>query len=181
MLMAQRIALDQNNVQATYLAKACGTARFAYNWALAEWQKQYEEHKIDPAKQTPSETALRRLLNSIKYEQFPWMLEVTKNAPQMAIIQLGQAFKNFFSGKAKYPKFRKKGLHDRFTLTNDQFNVEDFRIRIPHVGWIRMREKLRFVGKIVSATISRIADRWFVSIIVETNDSPSLKLKKRLL
>jgi putative transposase len=43
-------------------------------------------------------------LNGIKREQFPWMLEVTKNAPPMAIIQLGEAFKNFFAGRANDPK-----------------------------------------------------------------------------
>lgn len=175
MLIAHQIALDPNNVQATYLAKACGVARFAYNWALAEWQKQYEEYKQDPLKPKPSQGSLRRLLNSIKHEQFPWMLEVTKNAPQMAIIQLGKAFKNFFSGHAKYPKFRKKGMHDRFTLTNDQFDIDDCRIRIPNLGWMRMREKLRFSGKILSATISRIADRWFVSVAVEVSDTPKPK------
>jgi len=42
MLAAHRIRLDPNNVQATYLARAAGTARFAYNWALSEWKKQYE-------------------------------------------------------------------------------------------------------------------------------------------
>jgi len=170
MLRAHLIALDPNNSQGTYFAKACGVARFAYNWALAEWQKQFEEHKKDPTKAKPTEAALRRLLNSIKREQFPWMLEVTKNAPQMAIIQLGQAFKNFFSGHAKYPKFRKKGTRDRFTLTNDQLDVEGFTIRIPNLGKVRMQEALRFAGKILSATISRIADRWFVSIVVETAD-----------
>lgn len=178
MLMAHRIALDLNHKQATYFAKACGVARFAYNWALQEWQKQYEEHKKDSTRQKPSETALRRLLNSIKHEQFPWMLEVTKNAPQMAIIQLGQAFKNFFSGKAKYPKFRKKGHHDRFTLTNDQFDVDEYQIRIPNLGWVRMCESLRFSGKILSATISRTADRWFVSIAVETTQEPPQLTKK---
>lgn len=176
MLMGHRIALDPNDRQATYLARASGTARFAYNWALAEWNKQYEEHKKDPVKPKPSEGALRRLLNSIKREQFPWMLEVTKNAPQMAIIQLGKAFKNFFAGRAKHPQFRKKGIHDRFTLTNDQFEIEDSRMRIPNLGWVRMRETLRFAGKILSATISRVADRWFVSITVEIPDAPkSLK------
>lgn len=172
MLTAHRIELDLNNMQATYLAKACGVARFAYNWALAEWQKQYENHKTDPSQPKPTEGALRRLLNSIKREQFPWMLEVTKNAPQMAIIQLGKAFKNFFSGRAKYPQFRKKGVSDRFTLTNDQFEVKEDQIRIPNLGWIRMRESLRFVGKVLSAVISRRADRWFVSITVETTDLP---------
>lgn len=170
MLKAHRIALEPNDIQCTYFFKACGVARFAYNWALAEWQKQYEEHKKYPDKPQPSEGSLRRLLNSIKRTQFPWMMEVTKNAPQMAIIQLGKAFKNFFSGRAKYPTFRKKGVHDRFTLTNDQFDIEDYRMRIPNLGWVRMREKLRFSGKIISATISRTADRWFASITVETAD-----------
>jgi len=170
MLIAHKIALDPNNVQATYFARAAGTARFAYNWALAEWQRQYETCKTDPALPKPSQMALRRTLNSIKGEQFPWMLEVTKNAPQMAIIQLGAAFKNFFAGRAKYPKFRKKGLHDRFGLTNDQFSVDGSRIRIPNLGWVRMRETLRFTGKIMSATVSRVADRWFVSITVDAPD-----------
>jgi putative transposase len=171
MLTAHKIALDLNNVQATYMARAAGTARFAYNWALAEWQKQYDAWKADNALPKPSQQSLRRQLNSIKREQFPWMMEVTKNAPQMAIIQMGQAFQNFFAGRARYPQFRKKGVHDRFTLTNDQFDIDGSRIRIPNLGWVRMRETLRFAGKILSATVSRVADRWFVSIAVDTPDS----------
>jgi putative transposase len=102
------------------------------------------------------------------------MLEVTKNAPQMAIIQLGQAFENFFAGRARYPRFRKKNVHDRFTLSNDKFNIDGCRIRIPNLGWVRMRETLRFAGKIMSATVSRVAGRWFVSIAVDTPDSSHL-------
>ena len=170
MLIAHRIALDLNNVQATYMARAAGTARFAYNWALAEWKRQYEAWKADNSQPKPSQYSLRRQLNAIKRERFPWMLEVTKNAPQMAIIQLGQAFQNFFSGRAHYPQFRKKGVHDRFTLSNDQFSLDASRIRIPNLGWVRMREVLRFAGKIMSATVSRVADRWFVSIVVDIPD-----------
>jgi len=175
MIFAHKIALDPNNVQATYFARACGVARFAYNWALAEWKRQYEAAKADPSLPKPSQMALRRQLNAIKREQFPWMLEVTKCAPQMAIIQLGQAFQNFFAGRARYPQFRKKGVHDRFTLTNDQFDIDGSRIRIPNLGWVRMREPLRFEGKITSATVSRVADRWFVSIAVETQDTSHLR------
>ncbi len=174
MLIAHRIALDPNNVQATYLARAAGTARFAYNWALAEWKRQYEAWKQDKSLHKPSQMSLRRQLNAVKREQFPWMLEVTKNAPQMAIIQLGQAFQNFFAGRARYPIFRKKGVHDRFTLTNDQFDIDGSRIRIPNLGWVRMRETLRFNGKIMSATVSRMADKWFVSIAVDTPNSSHL-------
>jgi len=174
MMLAHRIALDPNNVQKTYLSRAAGVARFAYNWALSEWKSQYEAWKLDNTQAKPTQQSLRRQLNAIKREQFPWMLEVTKNAPQMAIIQLGQAFKNFFAGRARYPQFRKKGVHDRFTLTNDQFNVEGSRIRIPNLGWVRMRETVRFTGKIMSATISRIADTWYVSLAIDVTDNSHL-------
>ena len=161
-LLSHKIQLSPNNKQATYFAKASGVARFAYNWALAEWKQQYD------AGLKPNETALRRQLNSIKKEQFPWMYEVTKNAPQMSIINLGEAFKRFFKGIAKYTKFKKKGIHDGFALTNDQFKVTENKIKLPHIGYVKLCEKLRFVGKIISATISRVADKWFVSITVES-------------
>jgi putative transposase len=168
MLLAHRVRLDPNNVQATYLARAAGTARFAYNWALVEWHRQYQACKADPALPKPNEAALGRKLNAIKREQFPWMLEVTKNAPQMAIVQLGRAFKNFFAKRARYPVFRRKGQDDRFSLTNDQFRVENQRIRIPKLGWVRMREALRFTGRVLSASIGCIAGHWYASITIDT-------------
>ena len=172
MIISHKIRLDPNNKQATYLAKAAGTARFAYNWGLAEWQNQYAAWKDDNTQPKPNQMSLRRQLNAIKREQFPWMLEVTKNAPQMAIIQLGQAFNNFFAGRAQYPQFKKKGKsRDSFTLTNDQFSLDASRIRIPNLGLVRIRETLRFFGKILSATISRTADQWFASITVDTNQN----------
>lgn len=170
MLTAHKIALEPNDRQATYFAKACGTARFAYNWALAEWKCRFELHRADPDQPKPTEGLLRRELNAVKRAEFPWMLEVTKCAPQMAIKQLGRAFENFFAGRAKYPVKRRKGVHDRFTISNDQFELKDRRIRIPNLGWVRLRERLRFEGKILSATISRTADRWFVSVAVETEE-----------
>jgi putative transposase len=173
MIISHKIRLNPNNKQATYLAKAAGTARFAYNWALAEWQTQYAAWKEDNSQPKPNQMSLRRQLNAIKREQFPWMLEVTKNAPQMAIIQLGAAFKNFFAGRAQYPQFKKKGKsRDSFTLTNDQFAIDASRIRIPNLGLVRMRETLRFSGKILSATVSRTADQWFASITVDTDQNP---------
>lgn len=172
MIISHQIRLDPNNQQATYFAKAAGTARFAYNWALAEWQTQYAAWKDDNAQPKPNQMGLRRQLNAIKHEQFPWMLDVTKNAPQMAIIQLGQAFNNFFAGRAKYPQFKKKGKsRDSFTLTNDQFGIDACRIRIPNLGLVRMRETLRFSGKILSATVSRTADQWYASITVDTTQN----------
>lgn len=173
MLISHKIRLQPNNKQAIYFAKAAGTARFAYNWALAEWQTQHAAWKDDNSLPKPSQFSLRKQLNALKREQFPWMLEVTKNAPQMAIIQLENAFKSFFAGRANYPPFKKKGKsRDSFSLTNDQFSVDAYHIRIPNLGLVRMRETLRFSGKILSATISCTADQWFVSYTVDTDSNP---------
>src|SRR5437763_16750163 len=75
MLRAHKIELKPTTAQVNYFARACGTARFAWNWALAEWNCQYK------GGDRPNEGSLRKLLNSIKRQQFPWMLEVTKFAP----------------------------------------------------------------------------------------------------
>jgi len=160
-ILAHRIQLDPNNKQRTYFTKACGVARFSYNWALAQWKQRYE------AGEKASEIELRRGLNAIKRESYPWMLEVTKCAPQLAIMDLGKAFKNFFAKRAGFPKFKKKGRSDSFSLSNDQFVIEGKTIRIPNLGYVRMTEGLRFTGKIIGATVSRKADRWYVSIQVE--------------
>lgn len=164
MIRSHKIALDPNNAQATYFAKSCGIARLAYNFGLAEWKEQYE------AGGRPCERELRRYFNSVKDEKFPFIREVTKCAPQAALINLGTAFNNFFAGRAKYPTFKRKGVHDSFEVSNDKFNVDANRINIPKLGWVRMHESLRFVGKILSATISRTAGRWFASIAVEMPD-----------
>lgn len=172
MLIAHRIRLAPNNAQAAYLARAAGTARFAYNWGLEHWKKQYEAWKADPALPKPNEAALQRRLNAIKRSDFPWMLDVTKNAPQIAIKQLGRAFRNFFAKRSSFPVYRRKGRDDRFSLSNDQFRVEGKHIRIPRLGWMRMREALRFAGHIMSATISRVAGCWYASITVNRPDHP---------
>ena len=181
------IRLDPNNKQATYFKKACGVARLAYNWALSEWQKQYEADKtyrddcqklgltVDETKlHKPSQGKLRKQLNSIKRQQFPFMTDVTKCSPQLAIMQLGDAFKRFFKGESKYPQFRKKGVNDRFSLSNDQFKLKTINnkphIQIPNLGLVRMTEHLRFNGKILSAKVFTKGGKWFVSIAVELSD-----------
>lgn len=190
MIRGHVIELSPNDNQATYFARACGVARLAYNWALSQWQSQYQEDKayrdrckalgvgIDKDKlNNPSQGKLRRKLNAIKRDQYPFMLEVTKCAPQLAIMQLGDAYKRFFRGESKYPKFRKKGVNDRFSLSNDQFAIKDKKIRIPNLGWVKMRESLRFDGKILSAKIFSRGGKWFASIAVQLIDTP--KLSKR--
>ena len=88
MLISHKIEHKPNNKQFTYFAKAAGVSRFSYNWGLVNWGLQYQQHKENKANPIPTQFSLRKQLNSIKRKQFPWMLEVTKNAPQMPLIHL---------------------------------------------------------------------------------------------
>ena len=189
MILAHQIRLQPNDKQATMLSKSCGVARYAYNWALNRWINAYQQgEKI-------TERDLRKELNAVKRDQFPWMLEVTKYAPQQAIMDLGVAFTNYFrkreqngyvpySEKQKqralendrnltlyesngHPKYHKKGVNDSFYIGNDQFYVKGKQIHIPRIGKVRMREAIRFTGKLVAATVKRVADKWYVSIQIE--------------
>ena len=167
MYLSHRICLNPTRTQANYFARAAGTARFAYNWALAEWKRQYE------AGDKPTWQKLDAKLNHIKHSEFPWMRDVTMQATQNSLLNLGSAFQNFFAGRARYPKFKRKFRHDSFKLSNKNFRIDGSRIRIPKLGCVRMREALRFTGKLISCTISRRADKWFASIVVDTE--PVLK------
>lgn len=171
-----KIKLDPTQEQAIYFARACGVARFAFNWALAAWKEEYE------AGGKPNEAALRKRLNAIKGEQFPWMSEVTKVAPQNAIKNVGVAFQHFFrrvkqGGKPGYPRFKRKGLHDSFRADNGPKDAESHAvecigktIKLPRCGVVRMREELRFSGRTLAATVSKMADGWYVAILVDTSD-----------
>lgn len=179
-IRVHKIALDPNNVQLGSLARSAGVARFAYNWALAEWERQYK------AGEKPNEGKLRRQLNAIKHSDFPWMLDVSKTCPQQAIKNLGAAYARAFDNLKKrrrvggkknpwgFPRFKKKGRGDSFRADNgpETVAVEGCRIRLPVIGWMRMHEELRFSGKIKSATVSRTANRWFVAVSVEVEDQP---------
>lgn len=172
-----KIKLDPTQAEARYFARACGTARFAYNWALAEWKRDYE------ASGKPSEISLRKKLNAIKATEFAWMLEVSKTAPQQAIKNLGAAFQHFFrrvklGQKPGYPSFKRKGVRDSFRADNGPLDatshavvVEGQTVKLPRCGLVRMRESLRFHGRVLSAVVSRAADGWYVAILVDTADT----------
>lgn len=165
-LIAHKIALDPNNAQAEHFARAAGTARFAWNWALGEWQRQY----ADGGK--PSDISLRKQLNAIKRDEFPWMYDVSKTAPQEAIIDLGAAFQSFFAKRGRYPRFKNRDSRKSFCAANcaGSFVASGKRIKLPVIGWVRTRESVRFLGPLKRATISLEAGRWFVSVLIDTQD-----------
>lgn len=163
---AYRYELKPNIAQRILLAKHAGAARFAYNWGLGLRIALYEQdkHSTNAIKQ-------HRLLNSLKAKEFPWMYEVSKCAPQEALRDLDRAYKNFFRGVTQgqtigFPSFKKKGEHDSFRLTGT-IKLKNKHIQLPRLGMIRLKEISKVRGKILSATITREADRWFVSLSVQ--------------
>jgi putative transposase len=165
---AYRYELDPNVQQRILLAKHAGAARFAYNWGLAR--------RIELYQQTGKSTNAieqHRELNRLKKTQFPWLYEVSKCAPQEALRDLDRAFQNFFRGlkegrKVGFPRFRKKGRDDRFRLTG-AIRVVGRAVQLPRLGLIRLKEEPKVQGRILSATVGREADRWYVSLTVEVD------------
>lgn len=168
--------------QERYFVRACGVARFAYNWGLAEWNRQYL------AGEKCSDGKLRKQLNAIKRRDFPWMTEVTKNAPQQALKNLGSAFENYFNYleksrsessplRIRKPKFKKKGRRESFRADNGPDSrrpagtpTDGKRVKLPIVGWVRMREQIRFSGPVLSVIVSRQADKWYASFTVRLDN-----------
>jgi putative transposase len=171
MILAHKIRLYPNNKQKTYFKKACGIKRFAYNWALDESKRLYEEGI------KTSGYDLSKRLNLIKREEFPWMYEVTKWASQKAIFDSFDALKKWWNKKANPPRFKKKGKSkDSFYLGNASVKIKGKRVYIARLGWVRSAQDLRFEGRILSATVSQTAGMWFVSIFVEMENLESTKL-----
>ena len=175
MKKAHKIRLNPNEEQEQYFWQAAGIARFVFNYGLEQWQKQYKESLIDPDKERPSAFKLRKQFNSIKREQFPFVLDVSKSVSGGAFKDLGAAFSNFFrrikqaGAKPGYPKFKsKKRTKPSFYLANDRFNIKENNIKISKCpNMINMAETLRFSGKIMSGRVSFDGFHWYISIVIE--------------
>ncbi|MDN5273091.1 RNA-guided endonuclease TnpB family protein [Chloroflexus sp. MS-CIW-1] len=179
MQRTHKIALCPTPEQVDYVKRACGTARRVWNWALNEWNRQYA------AGGRPNAMALKKQFNAIKYTDpqwldekgRPWLRDIHRDAHAQPFAHLAKAWERFFTdlkaGKeAHAPRFKKKGrCRDSFYVANDKFRLDGKTIRLPKIGDVAMTEELRFKGKILGATVSRTADRWFVAIQVEVPDA----------
>jgi putative transposase len=172
MIRAHKIRLNPTPEQEVYFRKACGTARFVYNWGLAEWKR----HKAEHPGQEYGVMAIKKDFNTIKRVQYPWMLEVAKDVAEGAFSNLAGAFRNYYESKnglrqgpkVGFPKFKsRKSRRQSFRLNNDRIGVADHALYVPKLGWVNMAESLRFEGKIMGAVVSREAGWWYVAIPVE--------------
>ena len=166
-----KVKLDPTNVQITNMKKNIGAARFAYNWGLKKKQEAYEQKT-----KTPSAIDLHRELNVLKKTDITWAYECSKCSFQEALRDLDSAFNRFFSnckkgikGKKGFPKFKsKKNDKQSFRLTGS-ISVNEGRIGLPRIGKVKLKETDYITKdcKITQATVSKKADKWFVSILTE--------------
>lgn len=161
--IAHKIELMPNNKAQTHFRNAFGCARLSYNWGRAKWQEYYEQGI------KKSYLDLNNEFNAIKKTQFPFVYEVSKYATQQPFVHLHRAFQKFFrdleKGKVSYPKFKKKKMNSgSYYIGGDQVVIKNGKyLKVPKLGLVKMREKLRFEGKINSVTISQKGDKFFAS------------------
>ena len=180
-----KVEIKPNNKQKTILNKSFGTARFAYNWGLASRIDLYEKEK-------KSTTAINqhKELCAVKKEQYPWMYEVSKCAPQEALRDLQTAFNNFFRGlkqgkKVGFPKFKSKhGSKNSFRVSSGFFYITNSSVKIPNCHELKFKEKDYVPTENVkynSVTLSKDADKYYFSVQCELDVPDNAEIKEAIV
>jgi putative transposase len=165
-LQAFKFELQPNGAQERNMRRFAGACRFVYNEALALQKARYErgEKKLCYA-------GLCKLLTQWrKSARTPWLRDAPAHPLQQALKDLERAYKNFFAQRAGFPKFKKRGQRDSFRYPDPKgFKLDQAngRIFLPKLGWMRLRLSRAVLGAPCNATVSRSADRWYVSILTE--------------
>jgi putative transposase len=184
---AYRFALDPTPRHRRALASHCGAARYAYNWGLQLVQQRLEQRRAGEDVEVPwTLSELRLEWNRAKSQIAPWWAENSKEAYSSGLDGLARALKNWTdhrSGRRRgrrmgFPRPKRKGhCRDACRFTTGQIKVLPDRkhIQLPRIGVLKTHESTRKLARrleqgtarIIAATISRQADRWFVSFTVE--------------
>jgi IS605 OrfB family transposase len=186
-IQAYRYALDPTPRQQRALASHCGAARFAYNWGLDLVKQRLDQQAACLDVVVPwTLRALRWEWNRAKQDVAPWWAENSKEAYSSGLDALARALKNWSDskhGKRKgrrvcFPRF--KGKHSarrscRFTTGPIRIHPDRHHVVLPRLGHIKTHESTRKLARrldtgrarILNATVSQIADHWYVSFTVE--------------
>lgn len=192
MIVGHRIQLLPNQEHEAFFRQACGISRHTWNWGRSEWERQsrnrnrriidnygdtvgYEKRKPvdDYGNLLPpiNGLALKKEFLALIDIHWPWMRVVPNHVYHQPFNDLSMAWNRCYKGLAEAPVKKHKGkARDSFYLANTCVQIEGRHVKIAKLGNVRMREDLRFQGKIMSARVSRDADKWFISISVELPD-----------
>ena len=169
---AYKYRIYPNREQRNFFARTFGCVRLFYNTSLDDMNKLYKEKKeykdITPA--------------SYK-EQFPFFKEVDSLALSNAQLNRNKAFKAFFRGQNKFPKYKAKRNKQSYSTNNQNGTVylsEDCKyISLPKIKNVRIKMHRKFNGVIKTVTVSKECDNtYYVSILVEENIETKTKINK---
>ena len=152
--------------QKVIFAKTFGCSRFIWNQMLAD-KIAYYEKTGKTLKNTPAQYK----------KDYPWLKEVDSLALCNVQLNLQQAYKNFFQSKFGFPRFKskKKAYKESYKTNNNNGNIEvcNNKVKLPKIGWVRLKQHRKMTGLIKGATISKTTTgKYFISILCET-DIPS--------
>ena len=160
---AYKFRIYPNREQQESLAVQFGHARFVYNKFLSlrtKAKKQYDR--------TLSRLQMQQVLKQMKrQEQYSWLQACDSQVMQVKIRDLCVAYEKFFKKEAGFPRFKSK--HDKQSIQYPQrFKVEDGRIYLPKVGWVKLVQHRDIEGKMKNCTVSKTkTGKYFVSIQCE--------------
>ncbi|MGB3514755.1 MAG: transposase [Microcoleaceae cyanobacterium] len=164
-----RKKLKLNNKQKTLFAQHAGYSRWCYNWGLSLWNAAYKDGY------KPNGRRLREVFTNHTKPLYPWMKNLSSKVYQYAFINLGEAFKRFFQGLGKYPRFKKKGRSDSFTIDNcgKPIELNGWNHKLPFLGLIKTYEPIEVTTQKI--TISRQVGDWYISCNYEFTPTPNPK------
>lgn len=176
MLKSYKTEIRLNEEQKKIFNRTIGVCRFVYNFYIAHNKEIYEKEKkfvsgIDFSKWLNNEFIPI-------HPEYIWIKDVYAKAAKQSIMNADKAFRRFFKGQSKFPRFKKKKNQDikMYFVKNDAKMIipcERHRIKIPTLGWIKLKEKgyLPTKSMIKSGTVSQKAGRYYVSVLVEEDVS----------
>ena len=177
MLKSFKTEIEPTDEQKQKIMRSIGIARFLYNQYIAYNTKRYRMYQKgmldDSQKKFISGYNFAKYVNNKLKKDFTWIAECGSKARKKAIMNAEMAFKQFFQGKSKFPKFKKKTQQDvkiyfPKNYTTD-WTIERHRIKIPTFGFVRIKEYgyLPTGLNASSGTVSYEAGRFYVSVIVD--------------
>lgn len=159
-----KFRLYPNEEQKQLFAKTFGCSRAIWNMMLADKIKHYEETK-ETLYNTPAQYK----------KEFPWLREVDSLALANVQLNLQTAYKNFFRSRFGFPKFKKKSHAQSYKTNNQKGSIAllDGKVKLPKIGWVRVKTHRQIKGVIKSATISMTpTGKYHISILCETEIAP---------
>ena len=181
MLKSFKTEINPTQEQKSRINRTIGTCRYVYNFYLA-----YNKELHDNGKKFMTGKSFSVWLNNEYIPNNPdkaWIKDVYSKAVKKSIEDGCTAFTRFFKHQSAFPKFKKKGKSDvkMYFVKNNPKDCacERHRIKIPTLGWVRLKEKgyiptTKDGWKIKSGTVSIKADRYYVSVLVEIPDTPAV-------